>query len=252
MFFDVMFKDEFKGFDIFLNQHKDFISGFYKNLQDDLSRKVFDAFVEAKLTHNAENLCALNVKSEKQYFPKFLVLGKQEVFVDAGAYTGDSLSNFFDRTNGEFKSTYLFEGDKKNFKKLQKFLKQQRFYGKDIKSLNIVCLDDEYSVINKNNKETSFFVKGNEGNQKSCALDKYILQAKPTFIKMDVEGSECEALYGCSQTISKFRPNLAVAVYHKKDDLVKIPKLLLSLNKNYKFYLRHYGYNSSELILYAI
>jgi hypothetical protein len=73
-----------------------------------------------------------------------------------------------------------------------------------------------------------------------------------TFIKMDIEGAELNALIGSRNTIVKNKPILAISIYHKKKDIFEIINYILSLNLNYKFYLRHYSLGKSETILYAI
>jgi len=75
---------------------------------------------------------------------------------------------------------------------------------------------------------------------------------KATFIKMDIEGSELEALKGAQNQIKVNKPKLAICVYHKETDLITIPQFILSLNPDYKLYLRHYGNFSTELVLYAL
>ena len=74
---------------------------------------------------------------------------------------------------------------------------------------------------------------------------------KVDFIKMDVEGAELSALKGALATIRKYRPNLAIAVYHKLNDLVQIPLFLSSLNLGYKFYLDHFTIHSEETVLFC-
>ena len=73
-------------------------------------------------------------------------------------------------------------------------------------------------------------------------LDEDILE-KITFLKMDIEGAEWDALLGCGRIISQDHPKLAVCVYHGYDDLWRIPALIESMNPDYEFYLRHYGGN---------
>jgi hypothetical protein len=76
---------------------KDYIKTYYStfkelyyHLEDDLSKKILIAFMEAKYTLCSDELYKLNVKDEKQYFPSFLHLDENEVFVDCGAYDGDT------------------------------------------------------------------------------------------------------------------------------------------------------------------
>jgi hypothetical protein len=72
------------------------------------------------------------------------------------------------------------------------------------------------------------------------------------FIKMDVEGAEVEALRGAENTIRKFRPKLAISVYHSISDFVDVFELISSLNLGYRFYLGHYTIHWYETILFAM
>jgi FkbM family methyltransferase len=75
---------------------------------------------------------------------------------------------------------------------------------------------------------------------------------KVDFIKMDIEGTEADALEGARKTISKFKPKLAISIYHKYDDFIVIPELIKDLNPNYEFYLDYYTIIGDEIMLYAI
>lgn len=72
-----------------------------------------------------------------------------------------------------------------------------------------------------------------------------------SFIKMDVEGSEYKAIMGSETTIKKYKPRLAISVYHADEDFIKIPALLLMLNPDYQFAYRHYTTSMEETVLYA-
>ena len=71
------------------------------------------------------------------------------------------------------------------------------------------------------------------------------------FIKMDIEGAEPFALNGAVETIKRFKPKLAIAIYHSMDDFVNIPEWITGLNLGYKLYLGHYTIHSEETILFA-
>lgn len=72
------------------------------------------------------------------------------------------------------------------------------------------------------------------------------------FIKMDIEGAELNALKGAVRAIEKFRPKLAISIYHRPQDFVTIPRFLTSLNLNYEFYLGHYTIHVEETVLFAV
>ena len=69
---------------------------------------------------------------------------------------------------------------------------------------------------------------------------------------MDVEGYEEHVLRGAREIIHSQCPILAVSIYHKKSDIWRIPKLLLEINNNYSFYMRHYSAANGDTVLYAI
>ena len=79
-----------------------------------------------------------------------------------------------------------------------------------------------------------------------------VINEKITFIKMDIEGAELNALYGSKEIIKKYVPKLAVCVYHKTEHLWEIPFFIKSLNPNYKIYLRHHSLDEHETVCYAI
>jgi FkbM family methyltransferase len=71
------------------------------------------------------------------------------------------------------------------------------------------------------------------------------------FIKMDIEGSELDALKGAVKTLGQFKPKLAISLYHRLQDFVVIPQFLASLGLGYSFHLNHYTIHSEETVLYA-
>ena len=89
----------------------------------------------------------------------------------------------------------------------------------------------------------------------TISIDDYIKEKKIPkidFIKMDIEGAEVAALTGAKETIIKYKPKLAISVYHKIEHYYQIPLFINSLNLNYKFYLDHFSPGRSESILFGI
>jgi FkbM family methyltransferase len=75
--------------------------------------------------------------------------------------------------------------------------------------------------------------------------------ARVDFVKMDIEGSEPDALRGAEQTIRKHRPQLAISVYHDLKHFASIPSWLAGLNLGYHFYLDHFTIHEEETVLFA-
>jgi hypothetical protein len=86
----------------------------------------------------------------------------------------------------------------------------------------------------------------------SRRLDDILNGEIPTFIKMDIEGSEPDALIGATNRIKESQPVLAISVYHKQSDIWEIPLLIKSLSDNYSFFLRSHRDESWDLVCYAV
>lgn len=189
--------------------------------------------------------------NKKQYFDlEYLIFEDRENFVDCGVLDGETSLNFLEICGNRVNKIWMFEPDKKNAQKVRR-----NFEGRRI----------DYEIIEKGVWSSAATLKFNAlGN--GCAgidengedyietvrLDDALAECQPTFIKMDIEGAELEALKGAEQVIKRCRPKLAISVYHKREDINEIPELLLTYHHDYKFYLRHYSLMSSETILYAI
>ena len=68
---------------------------------------------------------------------------------------------------------------------------------------------------------------------------------------MDIEGAEPYALKGAEDTIRKYKPSLAIAIYHSMSDFVNIPEYIYSMELGYKLYMGHYSIHAEETILFA-
>ena len=79
-----------------------------------------------------------------------------------------------------------------------------------------------------------------------------LFRSPVTFIKMDIEGSEYQAILGAEKMITSHKPKLAISVYHKPEDIWQLPLLIYRFNHEYKFYLRHYSFGNNETVLYAL
>ena len=171
------------------------------------------------------------------------------VFVDCGCFDGNDSIKFAQKCkDGIFSNIYAFEPNKKNFEICRAALSEfpnvrlfQKAIGDKKGELKISDGNSD-SRINSEFGECANIVK----------LDDVINGNRVDFIKMDLEGYEEKALLGAEQTIREQKPILAVSIYHKRWDIFRIPQLILSFNKSYRLYLRHYGSSAAETVLYAV
>ncbi len=177
---------------------------------------------------------------------------KDEIYIDCGGYTGDTAFKFILKCP-DYRKIYVFEPIKDVAKLTKKNLKYF------IEEGNLVVF--EFAISNQN-KDIVFDLGSLSGDSKESgdgtvrvegiALDNFIKEAV-TFIKMDIEGSEKDAILGASRIIKKNTPKMAICVYHKEDDFREIPKLILSLNSEYNLYLRQHNPEVfSETVLYCV
>ncbi len=189
-----------------------------------------------------------------QYFPDDIKFEKgYSRFVDCGAHIGDTVVSLI-KNVGKITSLVAIEPDTENFRKLSSRISQEKkniigkisLYPCGIwSSSKKLAFDDEHGP--------SCHVSESGNTLLECiSLDDILHNFIPTFIKMDVEGAEVEAIKGARCTISKHKPGLAISVYHRIEHLWKIPLLLKSIEDKYKFYLRSYEHFNQETVLYAV
>ena len=223
----------------------------YGLLNDEKSRHVFKAALKFKLTEDYTYLLEVKDDVKKQYFDEVVKFSDEEVFVDCGGYTGDTIEAFLKAVDNKFKHIYSFEPDERNFKILTKYVEglEQKDKIKAIKAgvyykSSVFYLQGEEMAIACTNEATDRKVE-------VCAIDD-VVKFAPTYIKMDIETFETYALLGAMESIVKYKPKLAISIYHKFDDLWNIPLLLKQWVSEYDLYIRHYECYQAETVVYAI
>lgn len=182
-----------------------------------------------------------------QYFEFFNGNDEQQSFVDAGCLDGYTSKRFFECCKGRYSNIWAFEPDTTSYEICKKELNLPDC---TVYDLGLYDKDGTISFKSGLNAGSTIDLEG-ETTIKIAKLDNLLKGEKITFIKMDIEGAELNALIGAENIIRTQKPNLAICVYHKPEDIISIPKLLLDYNPNYKFRLRHYTTFWGDTVLYA-
>lgn len=194
--------------------------------------------------------------AELQYFDlKELNFSENEIFADVGSLDAMSAVRFINKVDGKFEKVYCFEPDKDNVKKCQAMMLEYiRQDEAEIIQKGVWSSEGNLSFVSLGNGGSSFVLNSNVGldSVEVTTLDTVFFGKKVTFIKMDIEGAEYEALLGCKNIIMEQKPKLAISIYHKPEDVLEIPKLILQYNPEYNLYIRHYSVAGAETVLYAI
>lgn len=233
----------------YVERHKERFGAVYGLFRDELSRETYAAFLNAKLGGAADAL--YGVLRKEQYFPEGIIaLTESEVFVDGGAYTGDTLLTFIRKANGRYRGCRAFEPEPAAAARLAAMVARRGFPGVAVigKGLWSGAATLRFAV--SEGLRGSAICGTGAATIETEAIDNAAPDA--TYIKLDVEGAELEALKGAAGTIKRNRPKLAVCLYHKPGDLFEIPLFIKSLVPEYKFYLRQHQPVSCELVLYAV
>jgi len=196
-----------------------------------------------------------------QYYPKDIInLGDHEVFLDGGAWVGDTILQFNEMTSGKFDGVFAFEASPTNYKEC----------------LNTIArIDDQEKIqafncgLGQEGKKLYFpkdTLSGDPVFEPQGPLENYdminisdirsILTEEQlnsiTFIKLDIEGSELEALKNMNELIANKLPKLAICVYHHEQDIFEIPLYINSLTNQYNMFLRHHENGIYETVLYCV
>ncbi len=212
----------------------------YELLADEHSRKVFAGICNYKISGKVKYLFAID-SDRRQDIDTLLKLQDNEIYMDLGAYNGDTVEEFLELTHGQYQKIIAVEPDRKNFKKLHKRMSEQQIANLEMLQLGI--WDSETTLtFNHAGGRASALECSSEDSICVNSVDNILGNSPASFIKMDVEGAELESLCGATHTLATYRPKLLVAGYHHDDDFFRIPLLIKKLNPNYRIFLRKHPY----------
>lgn len=246
----IIFSDDFcgkcfEGLAIHLLENVEKYKNMYFCLEDEISRKSFLNNMFFRLTLDMR----YNFEKDEgiPYFDDSIIeFNSEDIIIDGGGYNGDTLEQFL-KLNKQFKSYYLFEPDKDLINHAKHITQDKRVH---YINKGLFCREDILRF-NKSKTETGRITEDGDCTVDVTSIDEYFKQAI-TFIKMDIEGSELEALKGAKGIITKYEPTLAICIYHKSTDYLDIFEYIKGLNPNYKFLLRHHINYYGDTVLYAI
>lgn len=234
----------------FFNKHKSEFDKARSMLSDEESVFIFDSVVKYKLSGDIAYLRAA-VSDKEKVWNSLLHPSEYSSYCDLGAYNGDTIRELYTR-NHLIKEIYAFEPDPRTFRKLTDFCKTNRINAR-------LFLAGAWNSAGK----SAFAARGSRSSgitagdrtaeTELISLDSVLGGQRTDYIKYDVEGAEYEALAGSAETITKHKPDLCVSLYHRSEDLFRLPLYIKGLNPDYKFFIRRFKYIPAwDLNLYCI
>ncbi len=266
-----------------LHDRKDELAAAFNLLADQRSRDIFTdrlSLFTSKIdfTQFSEYIAEHSEINEKErdsfpfyvspedygYFNNDIVSLKDgETLVDGGSFNGLSAATFektCERNGLTYRRIYCFEPDAGNFNLLRKNTAHLP---------NTTCIQrglwshaTKLTFLSAGECDPGAFLEacgdmpGGGSAEKievqTISIDEQFPDEEISFIKLDIEGAEIEAIKGAAKTINRCRPKLAISAYHKQSDIYELPLLIHSLYPGYRLYLRQYGYTLFDMVLFAI
>ena len=237
----------------FLKENSEKFEKMYQSLEDYRSKKIFYAILNNWYNYDFINLEQVMEKCFSHYFDLDIIPScQEEVFVDLGAFNGDTVEDFIKIYGDNYKKIYAYEMTEQSMRELKERVKN---YPRIIYEQKAVSDEVGMGSIKIHEISTSSNQLELEeiGEIEVTSLDDDINE-KITMIKMDIEGSELKALKGAENHIIKDRPKLLLSVYHGYEELLTLWEYLEKLDLSYHYYLRYYGgpIFPTEIVLFAI
>lgn len=221
----------------YMLSHFDELERVYSLLADDKSREVFKSVIEFKITGDIAILKACETTPDEAY-ETILRPNDGEIYVDLGAYTGDTVRELLAHTEGKYRRIYAVEPNKRNFRKLSEYAEGME----NISLINAASWSSDTTLIFSKGGGRMPHLSEQGIETPAVCVDSLLKDDKCTYIKMDVEGAELETIDGAKKTISEQAPKLNIALYHRVGDIFALPLLIHSIRPDYKLYMRHYPY----------
>jgi FkbM family methyltransferase len=217
-----------------------------RELLDDSGKEEFDRQLAFRLSGDLQ--CLGEPAPGLQYFPDGLIaLSNTETFVDCGAFNGDTIRDFIIASGGCFRRVIALEPDLRNCQELMTSVADTRI------RIEPYAVGAKREVLRMSSSGASSAVCDEGDTEVLCVpLDELLGDEIPTYIKMDIEGSELKALRGAAETIRRCSPKLAVCVYHHPDHLWQVPLLLKELLPDSTLTLRSHMLDGFDTVCYCI
>lgn len=186
----------------------------------------------------------------EQYFDFLKSDSEDEVFIDAGSYDG-STSVLFSKWALGYKRIYAWEANPQFREKCKNTFANNHL--NNVEMIPYAAWNDKEILrfcSSQYDAGAAVSIFGDIDVQ-ADSIDNIVADEEVTFIKMDIEGAEYKALEGAKNTIRNCRPKLAISIYHKPEDIIELPVLILRLCPDYQFAIRHYTSDLVESVLYA-
>lgn len=255
--FDLLYEWTNNWMNVSKKEILDGVGSLFDILADEQSKKIAYYKVSSlfKITEELNELSYGDVCTDEEYIPADIMkLKKNEMLVDCGSFTGDTLEYIMEDCGyRSFEKYTCFELSECNFKALKNRVES---FDEEIKErivLNNVGVSETNQTIKYTGEVSGTHISDDVGiTGNVVSLDTAMKDELVTYLKMDIEGSEMSALRGAKELLKRNKPKCAICVYHKATDLWQIPLLLKEIVPEYRLYFRHHTETQNDTVCYAV
>lgn len=213
----------------------------------DSTSKEFYIKLLTVLKNGRKSILTKYISPEFKMYNELVVPSKNDTVVSGGVCNSIEVTRIMNQIGPKGK-LIGFEPSKIGFDELGKIHKRNV----EINKLALSSFSSPFVRFDENGGDSKVDPRGsNEVKQET--IDAVLHNEKKcNLIKLNINGYELNALKGAKRTITRWKPKIQVLVV--PENVVEIPKLLLSYNKDYTFYFGYYDkYNNLDnIILYAM
>ena len=229
-----------------------------ENLADEKSLENLFAYLNTKMTGDVTYILDVFKSPMNFYNNDIFKVTEKEILLDVGAYNGDTIRLFLEETEGKYKKIIALEPDDKSFLELNEYLAEKRM--RNVVTSKMGAWNCRQDLLFKTGNEqvssveTGKYILKNSETIKIYAerLDEIYCDEEISLIKINYYEGVLEAIEGCEKILRKNHPRLAIDVGFDIYNVLKLTEYLVSLNENYKLYLRFNRAMSSTFTLYAV
>ncbi len=220
-------------------------------LEDEKSYKIYKGFIASHAMRQYDTF-STPTQNTKYFDSDFSENKGFQRYIDCGAFDGDTLRDL-NQLKGKVEKVALFESDMSTFKELLKMIgNDSQIYAEEMSLYPCGVWSDTVKLRANNGMELNSHISDDGDDIIQCvAIDQVLQGFNPTFVKIDVEGAEYQALTGARNTITENKPDMVISLYHDLRDIWELPLFIKSWDLGYKFYIRVYGKGGNATMLYA-
>lgn len=230
----------------------------YELLEDEKSRSNMLAFLKTRVSGDNQYIMDVFHQETNFFHNEIFQIGRNEVYLDVGAFDGDTIRLFLKESQGSYKQIYAVEPDSRNYERLQQYVEKNQLENIEISKSGAWNKKDRLYFSSSKEQVSGVLLEESFKNDSGvCSIsvlpldDMFDYLEKVTILKINYFEGVKEAVEGSAGILKKYMPNLAITVGFDCRNIRIIPRIIKTINSNYKLFLRFNRGMASCLVLYG-